>query len=193
MKVAENGAYRRCDPKCQSEGQVIQAGRRAGVVFLVQPTGGKLWRLKYRVDGKEKKQGPTDSSRAGELRRAIDGFEGQGITKQALQIAPHVFVRLGELRHAEWREIDLDGALWIIPAGKMRMRKAHHVPLSRQAVELLRQVQAVTGLGGYVFPSIRTRARPMSETHVVPAPKVIPKTLASSSRAAFLSTLQTWR
>lgn len=108
----------------------------------------------------------TEAKRVGELLRAIDGYEGSGITKLALQIAPHVFVRPGELRHAEWCEIDLDGALWIIPAGKMKMRKAHHVPLSRQAVELFREVQAVTGPVGFVFPSVRTRTRPMSENTI---------------------------
>ncbi|WP_282950113.1 MULTISPECIES: integrase arm-type DNA-binding domain-containing protein [unclassified Sphingopyxis] len=108
----------------------------------------------------------TEPKRVGELLRAIDGYEGSGITKLALQIAPHVFVRPGELRHAEWSEFDLDGALWIIPAGKMKMRKAHHVPLSRQAVDLFREVQAVTGPSGYVFPSVRTRARPMSENTI---------------------------
>lgn len=108
----------------------------------------------------------TDANKVGQLLRAIDGYEGSGITKLALQISPHVFVRPGELRHAEWSEIDLDGALWIIPAGKMKMRKAHHVPLSRQAVELLRDVQSVTGPNGYAFPSVRTRARPMSENTI---------------------------
>ena len=105
----------------------------------------------------------TEAKKAGELLRAIDDYQGSGVTKLALQIAPHVFVRPGELRHAEWNEIDLDGALWIIPAGKMKMRKPHHVPLSRQSVALFREVQAVTGPKGYVFPSIRTRTRPMSE------------------------------
>ena len=108
----------------------------------------------------------TDAKKVGPLLRAIDEYDGSGITKLALQIALHVFVRPGELRHAEWSEFDLDGALWIIPAGKMKMRKAHHVPLSRQSVELFREVQAVTGPNGYVFPSIRTRTRPMSENTV---------------------------
>ena len=108
----------------------------------------------------------TDAKKVGQLLRAIDDYEGSGITKLALQIAPHVFVRPGELRHAEWGEFDLDGALWIIPAGKMKMRKAHHVPLSRQAVALFREVQAVTGPSGYVFPSVRTRTRPMSENTI---------------------------
>ncbi len=108
----------------------------------------------------------TDAKKVGELLRTIDGYEGQGLTKQAMQIAAHVFVRPGELRHAEWEEIDLEGALWIIPAGKMKMRKAHHVPLSRQAVELFREVLAASGPTGYVFPSIRTRSRPMSENTI---------------------------
>lgn len=94
----------------------------------------------------------TDAKKVGQLLRAIDDYEGSGITKLALQIALHVFVRPGELRHAEWAGFDLDGALWIIPAGKMKMRKAHYVPLSRQAVALLREVHAVTGPTGYIFP-----------------------------------------
>lgn len=108
----------------------------------------------------------TDAKRVGELLRAIDGYEGQGLTKLALQLAPHVFVRPGELRHAEWAEIDLDGALWIIPEGKMKMRKPHQVPLSRQVVQVLNEVAVATGPTGYVFPSIRTRARPMSENTI---------------------------
>ena len=108
----------------------------------------------------------TDAKRAGELLRAIDGYEGQGLTKLAMQVAPHVFVRPGELRHAEWSEIDLDAALWTIPAEKMKMRKAHVVPLSRQAVELFREIRQVSGPAGYVFPSIRTRTRPMSENTI---------------------------
>lgn len=108
----------------------------------------------------------TDAKRVGELLRGIDGYEGQGLTKLALQLAPHVFVRPGELRHAEWSEINLDGALWVIPAEKMKMRKVHQVPLSVQAVAVLREVQAVTGPAGYVFPSMRARSRPMSENTI---------------------------
>ncbi len=108
----------------------------------------------------------TDPKRVGELLRAIDGYEGQGLTKQAMQLAPHVFVRPGELRHAEWSEFDLDAGLWIIPAEKMKMRKPHHVPLSRQSVNLLQDLRAITGPAGYVFPSIRTRTRPMSENTI---------------------------
>ena len=108
----------------------------------------------------------TEAKGAGALLRTIDGYEGSGITKLALQIAPHVFVRPGELRHAEWSEIDLDAALWTIPAGKMKMGKAHNVPLSLQTVALFRETHRHTGPSGYVFPSIRTRARPMSENTI---------------------------
>jgi len=108
----------------------------------------------------------TDAGRVGELLRAIDGYEGQGITRLALQLAPHIFVRPGEMRHAEWSEIDIDAALWIIPGGKMKMRKAHYVPLSRQALAVLAELRSVTGPAGYVFPSIRSRTRPMSENTI---------------------------
>lgn len=108
----------------------------------------------------------TEASRVGELLRAIDGYEGQVVTKLAMQLSPHVFVRPGELRHSEWSEIDLDAGLWVIPADKMKMRKPHHVPLSRQSIELLRQLHAITGPTGYAFPSIRTRTRPMSENTI---------------------------
>lgn len=108
----------------------------------------------------------TDAKRAGELLRAIDGYEGQGVTKAAMQIAPHVFVRPGELRHVQWPELDLDGAVWAIPGEKTKMRKPHHVPLSRQVVAMFRALHDVTGPAGYVFPGIRTRSRPMSENTI---------------------------
>ena len=107
-----------------------------------------------------------EAQRAGELLRAIDGYEGQYVTKLAMQLSPHVFVRPGELRHAEWSEVDMEAGLWTIPPGKTKMRKAHQVPLSRQSVELLREIHTITGPAGYAFPSIRTRTRPMSENTV---------------------------
>lgn len=102
----------------------------------------------------------------GELLRAIDGYDGMGVAKYAMQIAPHVFVRPGELRHALWEEIDLDAAVWTIPAAKTKMRKPHHVPLSHQVVALFRSIRPLSGPSGYVFPSVRTRARPMSENTI---------------------------
>lgn len=98
-----------------------------------------------------------------ELLRAIDGYQGHAVATAALKLAPLVFVRPGELRRMEWQELDLDAAEWRIPASKMKMREAHIVPLSRQAVAILRELEPLTGRGQYVFPSVRTASRPMSE------------------------------
>ncbi|MFQ3665912.1 MAG: site-specific integrase [Sphingomonadaceae bacterium] len=102
----------------------------------------------------------------GELLRAIDGFGGSPITRQALRIAPHVFVRPGELRHAEWSEFSIDEAIWRIPAGKMKARRPHAVPLSAQVLALVEELRALTGGSRYLFPSMQTRDRPMSENTV---------------------------
>lgn len=109
----------------------------------------------------------TDPKKIGELLRAIDGYEGHFVSKCAMRLAPLVFVRPGELRHAEWSEIDLDNAEWKIPAEKMKMNQVHIVPLSTQAIEILDENQPLTGNGRYVFPSIRTNKRPMSENTVL--------------------------
>ncbi|GHC99451.1 tyrosine-type recombinase/integrase [Novosphingobium pokkalii] len=107
-----------------------------------------------------------EPKKAGELLRAIDGYGGHPVTRYALQLAALVFVRPGELRHAEWSEIDADAKVWRIPAAKMKARAEHVVPLSRQALDVLTQTRALTGDGHYVFPSIRTHLRPMSENTV---------------------------
>lgn len=102
----------------------------------------------------------------GALLRAVQSYGGSLVTASALKLAPLVFVRPGELRHAEWSEIDLDAAEWRIPADKMKMRTAHIVPLSAQAVAVLRELQPLTGRGKYVFPGVRTNKRPMSENTI---------------------------
>ena len=107
-----------------------------------------------------------DPKAVGELLRAIDGYRGTPEVRAALRLAPLVFVRPGELRKAEWAEIDLGAAEWRIPASKMNMRELHIVPLSRQAVEVLRELYPLTGSRQYVFPGARTPARPMSENSV---------------------------
>src|SRR5699024_4726451 len=105
----------------------------------------------------------TDPTGIGQLLRAIDGYTGQYVTLQALKFASLVFVRPGELRHAEWAEFDWHESVWRIQAEKMKMNAPHIVPLSTQAVAVLQDLQRMTGAGRYVFPSIRTVARPMSE------------------------------
>lgn len=108
----------------------------------------------------------TDPSRIGELLRAIDGFSGQFVTLAALKLAPLVFVRPGELRKAKWPEFDLDGAIWRIPGERMKMKAPHVVPLSTQAVTVLRELLPLTGTDDYLFPSVRTSMRPMSENTI---------------------------
>lgn len=108
----------------------------------------------------------TDPAKIGELLRALDGYQGSLETKCALKLAPLVFVRPGELRKAEWQEIDLDASKWVIPAERMKMREKHVVPLSSQAVNVLRELQSLTGHGQYVFPGARSNKRPMSENTV---------------------------
>lgn len=105
----------------------------------------------------------------GELLRAIDGYQGHFVTKCALRLAPLVFVRPGELRHAEWNEFNLAIGEWRIPAEKMKMRVTHIVPLSTQAIAVIRELRALTGDGKYLFPSVRSSKRAMSENTVLAA------------------------
>ena len=108
----------------------------------------------------------TEPKAVGGLLRAIDGFTGTLTTRCALRLAALAFVRPGELRHAEWTEFDFDKAEWRIPAGKMKMKEQHIIPLSTQAIGILREIQPLTGSGRYVFPSERGDGRPMSENTV---------------------------
>jgi integrase len=107
----------------------------------------------------------TDPLRVGELLRAIDGYAGQPTTHAALRLAPLLFVRPGELRAAQWTEFNLDDnePEWRIPGERMKMREQHLVPLSTHAVAILRELHPHTGSGTYLFPSLRTRSRPISE------------------------------
>jgi len=111
----------------------------------------------------------TDPRQIGGLLRAIDGYQGFFPTTCALKLAPLLFVRPGELRHAEWSEIDLDDTVWRIPAEKMKNRLPHVVPLSRQAVAILNELRPLTGDGKYLFPSLRSSSYPMSNNTVLAA------------------------
>jgi len=111
----------------------------------------------------------TEPAALADLLRAMHGYYGLPMTQAALKLAPLVFVRPVELRTAEWAEIDLDAATWLIPKHKMKMRTEHLVPLSRQAVEILQEIHPLTGDGRYVFPGHRSRSRPMSENAVLAA------------------------
>lgn len=111
----------------------------------------------------------THPEAVGALLRSIAGYKGSRITQLALKLAPLVFVRPGELRQAEWNEIDLSRAQWTIPAHKIKQRRDLIVPLSRQSLEILNEANRLTGDGQYVFPSTRSTARPMSDNTILSA------------------------
>jgi len=105
----------------------------------------------------------TEPAKIPVLPRAIQTHQGTFITRCAIQLLPHVFTRPGELRNMEWQEIDLDAALWSIPANKMKMQSDHLVPLSQQALAILKEIQPLTQhCSNFVFHSLRTTQRPIS-------------------------------
>jgi integrase len=162
--------------KIEKDGKAETARRakiKAGQVFRwailegmteTDPTGalrGAIKRVKHKHHA-----AITDPAKIGQLLRDIADFSGQPITHAALRLAPLVFVRPGELRAAEWPEFDLDGGMWRIPGERMKMKQPHLVPLSSQAVAVLRELFALTGNGRYVFPSLRGASRHMSENTI---------------------------
>ena len=105
----------------------------------------------------------TEPRELGALLRAIDGYTGQPTTRMALQLSALLFVCPGEIRHARWQEINSEKAIWNVPAATMKMKRPHRVPLARQAIAIMRELQKVTGQGGFLFPAITSVRRPMSE------------------------------
>jgi integrase len=111
----------------------------------------------------------TDPKDLGELLRAIDSYKGSLVVRCALRLAPLVFVRPGELRGAEWSEIKFESNEWRIRPERMKMRQQHIVPLSRQAIEILREIQPLTGRDKFVFPSARDKKRALSDNALLAA------------------------
>lgn len=161
--------------KIEATGKLETAGRakiKAGQVFRYAMLEGKA-----EIDPTASLRGAIKSAKArhhaavtdpvkiGQLLRAIEGFSGQPVTHAALKLAPLVFVRPGELRAAEWEEMDLEAAVWRIRPERMKMKAAHLVPLSSQAVAILRELHALTGGGRHVFPGLRPN-RIMSENTI---------------------------
>jgi integrase len=105
----------------------------------------------------------TDPKQLSAFLRSLDAFDGQPTTAAALRLLPILFPRPGELRAAEWKEFDLDKAVWTIPADRTKMRRAHRVPLPRQAVAIISGLKAITGYGRLLFPCVRSVTRPISE------------------------------
>lgn len=107
----------------------------------------------------------TDPKEIAQLLRAIEGYQGSHVVRCALRLSPLLFVRPGELRHAEWSEIDFKAKEWRIPASKMKMKVQHLVPLAKQSIAILEELRPLTGDGKYLFPG-RVSSRPMSENTV---------------------------
>jgi integrase len=158
-RIEERGAHETAHRTKQRCGQVFRYAIATGRATRDPTTDlrGALTPAKV-----EHRAAITDPAKIGELLRAIDSYTGGFVTCCALKLAPLVFVRPGELRKAEWAEFDLDGAVWRIPAERMKMRETHIVPLSEQAVAILRELHPLTGDGLYVFPGARSASRPMS-------------------------------
>ena len=108
----------------------------------------------------------TDPLEVGLLLRTIDTYTGQETTRMALRLSAHLFVRPGELRQAEWSEIDFEKAVWIMPIEKMKMRRPHKVPLSRQVLAMFEELREVSGHRQHLFPCMGSPRRPMSENCV---------------------------
>ncbi|AYJ87452.1 DUF4102 domain-containing protein [Sphingomonas paeninsulae] len=108
----------------------------------------------------------TTPKETGDLLRAIESFQGFGTTRIALNLLAHVFVRPGELRFAEWKDFDFDKALWTIPAHKTKMRRPHSIPLSRQALAILGLIEHDATYSNFLFPSLRSVKKPMSENTI---------------------------
>ena len=163
QKIEARGALDTARRVGQTVGQVFRFAVAAGLAERDVTTD-----LKGALTIPQKNHHPaiTDPLALGALLRAIHDYTGTPTTVVALKLSTMLLVRPGELRHAEWSEIDWDTATWSIPAEKMKMRAAHVVPLPRQAVELLQSLQPLTGSGRYVFSSLRTANKPMSENTV---------------------------
>jgi len=108
----------------------------------------------------------TDPHEVGILLKAMEGYTGQAVTRMAMRLSPHLFVRPGELRQAEWSEINIEKVVWSIPAEKMKMRRPHRVPLSRQALEMIEELREITGHRQHLFPCMGKPRQAMSENGV---------------------------
>jgi integrase len=165
-RIERRGKHETAHRTKQRVGQVVRYAIATGRAMR-DPTGdlrGALAPIKV-----TNRAAITDPREVGQLMRAIDGYAGHPVVEAALKLAPLVFVRPGELRGAEWGEIDVAKAEWRIAARRMKMREQHLVPLSRQAVAVLRELEPITGRVRYAFPSPRSSERPLSENALTAA------------------------
>lgn len=187
-KMEERGAY-------DSAKRLVQI---CGQVFRYAVAEGSAERdvtadLKGAMQKAEKRHyaAITEPALLGPLLRAMEGHNGHIYCRAALRLTPLLFVRPGELRTAEWAEMDLEKAEWRIPGSKMKMANDHIVPLSSQALAILQELQPITGHGQYVFPSIRTGERPMSENTVSAALRALGYDSTMQTAHGFRATART--
>lgn len=133
----------------------------------------------------------TEPKALGGLLRSIEAFEGQPTTKAALKLMALLFPRPGELRAAEWAEFDLAAAIWLIPAHRTKMRRPHRTPLPSEAVEILVELNRITGAGKLAFPSVRTVKRPISENTLNAALRRLGYTASEATAHGFRATAST--
>jgi integrase len=141
---------------------------------------------------KKKFAGITDPAKLGGLLRAIEGYDGQPTTQIALKLAPYLFLRPTELRAAPWKEIDLERAEWRIPKERMKSDRMHVIPLARQVIVLLRELQKYTGGGTLMFPTLKDPLRPMSENTINSALRRMGYTREEQTGHGFRTTASTF-
>lgn len=166
QKAESRGAIETAHRLAQLCGQITRYARIAGVVAHDAATG-----LNEALAPVKTKHyaAIVVPSEMGELLRSIDEYPGEPVLCYALKLLPYVFVRSGELRGAAWDEIDFDAAEWVIPAGRMKMRRPHVVPLARQAIALFRSLKELSGNGALVFPSSFSATRCISDVGLLNA------------------------
>lgn len=159
-RVEDDGHIETARRVAQICGQVTRYARLIGIVQADAASG-----LSEALTARQTKHFATitNPGEVGALLRAIDAYQGEPVTCYALRILPYVFVRSGELRGAAWEELDLEAALWVIPAERMKMRRPHVVPLARQVVELFKSMRMFSGRGGLVFPGLASSSRPITD------------------------------
>lgn len=162
-RIETRGAVETAHRALQACGQIMRFAVAEGLASR-NPIGDLRGALKTAVT--RHMASVTDPARVAELLRAFDAFNGTFTVQSALKLAPLVFTRPGELRQAKWADIDLDAAVWSIPAESMKMRQPHIVPLSRQAISIFREIHPLTGHLEYVFPGARDPKRAMSDAAV---------------------------
>lgn len=162
-KIESRGAIETAHRAKQTAGQIFRFAVATGRAER-DPSGDLKGALKNPV--KTHLAAITEPKEVGKLLVAIEGFQGTPTVKAALRLSPLLFVRPGELRHMEWEEINWDEKRWELPANKMKMNHPHIVPLSNQAVEILKDIGKLTGRGKFVLPSARGASRPLSENGV---------------------------